>query len=76
MSNGHPPTVEKTNEPEDHFWLEVWTALKILRNAEIERMHKARSAARAYADLMELVRNRAGLYIEQPDGPEEVRRAL
>ena len=75
MSNGHTPPEEKTKESEDHFWFEVWEALKILRNAEIERWHKARSAARAYADLMELVRVRGGLYIEQPAGPEEVRRA-
>ncbi len=75
MSNGHSPGVETTNETEDDLWLAVWTALRTLKNAEIERMHKARSAARAYADLMDLVRVRGGLYIEHPDGPEEGRRA-
>ena len=74
MSNGHTPTADQTNIPEGDFWLAVWEALRVLRSAEIERMHKARASARAYADLMELVRVRGGLYIEQPDGPEEVRR--
>ena len=75
MSNGQSPPVDQTNKPEDHFWIEVREALKILRSAEIEHMYKARAAARAYGDLMELVRIRGGLYIEQPDGLEEVRRA-